>query len=221
ARAITIGRRTTAPWPCCSAAPATGTARPRRWSSWRRLRPKTSSTRSTRRSVTRGSGTPWWRRGSTRGRRRCRAPRPRRRPWPRSTPGSLRLRDPGEAMGKRIQFDDEAREALRRGVEQLAGVGRVTLGPRGRNVVIEHGSGAPTITNDGLAISREVELADRFENMGAQLVKEVALKTGEVAGDGTTTATVLAHAIVTRGLKAIAAGHGPMHIRRGSQRARA
>src|SRR5262245_64715907 len=122
-------------------------------------------------------------------------------------------------MGKRIQFDDDAREALRRGVEQLAGVVRVTLGPRGRNVVIEHGGGSPTITNDGLAISREVELEDRFENMGAQLVKEVALKTGEVAGDGTTTATVLAHAIVTRGLEAIAAGHGPMQIRRGIERA--
>src|SRR5438093_6364393 len=122
-------------------------------------------------------------------------------------------------MGKRIQFDDAARDALRRGVDQLAGVGRVTLGPRGRNVVIEHGNGAPTITNDGLAIAREVELADRFENMGAQLVKEVALKTGEVAGDGTTTATVLAHAIVTRGLRAIAAGHGPMQIRRGIERA--
>ena len=122
-------------------------------------------------------------------------------------------------MGKRIQFDDDARDALRRGVEQLAGVVRVTLGPRGRNVVIEHGSGAPTITNDGLAISREVELADRFENMGAQLIKEVALKTSEVAGDGTTTATVLAHAIVTRGLTAIAAGHGPMQIRRGIERA--
>jgi len=122
-------------------------------------------------------------------------------------------------MGKRIQFDDDAREALRRGVDQLAGVVRVTLGPRGRNVVIEHGNGAPTITNDGLAIAREVELADRFENMGAQLVKEVALKTGEVAGDGTTTATVLAHAIVTRGLRAIAAGHGPMQIRRGIERA--
>src|SRR6266545_213558 len=122
-------------------------------------------------------------------------------------------------MGKRIQFDDAARQALRRGVDQLAGAVRVTLGPRGRNVVIEHGSGAPTITNDGLAISREVELEDRFENMGAQLVKEVALKTGEVAGDGTTTATVLAHAIVTRGLEAIAAGHGPMSIRRGIERA--
>jgi chaperonin GroEL len=122
-------------------------------------------------------------------------------------------------MGKRIQFDDAAREALRRGVDQLAGAVRVTLGPRGRNVVIEHGNGSPTITNDGLAISREIELADRFENMGAQLVKEVALKTGEVAGDGTTTATVLAHAIVTRGLQAIAAGHGPMQIRRGIERA--
>ncbi len=122
-------------------------------------------------------------------------------------------------MGKRIQFDDAARDALRRGVDQLAGVVRVTLGPRGRNVVIEHGDGSPTITNDGLTIASEIELSDRFENMGAQLVKEVALKTGEVAGDGTTTATVLAHAIVTRGLQAIAAGHGPMAIRRGIERA--
>jgi chaperonin GroEL len=146
--------------------------------------------------------------------------RPRRRRRPRVTSGSCRRRLQRRGrMGKRIQFDDDARAALRRGVEQLAGVVRVTLGPRGRNVVIEHGGGSPTITNDGLAISREIELADRFENMGAQLVKEVALKTGEVAGDGTTTATVLAHAIVTRGLQAIAAGHGPMQIRRGIERA--
>jgi chaperonin GroEL len=122
-------------------------------------------------------------------------------------------------MGKRIQFDDAAREALRRGVDQLAGAVRVTLGPRGRNVVIEHGAGGPTITNDGLTIAREIELADRFENMGAQLVKEVAIKTGEVAGDGTTTATVLAHGIVTRGLRAIAAGHNPVTLRRGIERA--
>ena len=95
-------------------------------------------------------------------------------------------------MSKQIQFDDDARQALRRGVEQLAGAVRVTLGPRGRNVVIDRGTGSPIITNDGLTISREIELADRFENMGAQLAREVAVKTGEVAGDGTTTATVLA-----------------------------
>src|SRR2546426_9979812 len=106
-------------------------------------------------------------------------------------------------MGKLIQFDDAARDALRRGVEKLAGAVRVTLGPRGRNVVIDHRNGVPTITNDGLTIAREIELENPFENMGAQLVKEVAIKTGEAAGDGTTTATVLAHAVVSRGLKAI------------------
>ncbi len=118
-------------------------------------------------------------------------------------------------MAKQIQFDDSAREALKRGVEQLAGAVRVTLGPRGRNVVIDRGTGAPIITNDGLAISREIELADRFENMGAQLVREVAVKTGEVAGDGTTTATVLACEIVSQGLRATAAGHNPMAVKRG------
>src|SRR5216117_2845966 len=102
-------------------------------------------------------------------------------------------------MGKLIQFDDAARDALRRGVEKLAGAVRVTLGPRGRNVVIDHRNGTPTITNDGLTIAREIELENPFENMGAQLVREVALKTGQVAGDGTTTATVLAHGLVTRG----------------------
>jgi len=122
-------------------------------------------------------------------------------------------------MGKRIEFDAAAREALRRGVDQLAGVVRVTLGPRGRNVVIDRGRGAPTITNDGLTIAREIELRDPFENMGVQLVKEVALKTGEVAGDGTTTATVLAHSLVSNGLRAVAAGHNPMAVKRGIDRA--
>ena len=122
-------------------------------------------------------------------------------------------------MGKRIEFDEAARTALRRGVDQLAGAVRVTLGPRGRNVVIDARSGAPTITNDGLTIAREIELENPFENMGAQLLKEVALKTGEVAGDGTTTATVLAQALVGRGLQAIAAGHHPMAVRRGIERA--
>jgi chaperonin GroEL len=121
-------------------------------------------------------------------------------------------------MGKRIEFDAAAREALRRGVDQLAGAVRITLGPRGRNVVIHRRDGAPTITNDGLTISREIELENPFENMGVQLVKEVALKTGEVAGDGTTTATVLAHVVVGEGLKAIAAGSNPMAIKRGIDR---
>ncbi len=122
-------------------------------------------------------------------------------------------------MGKMIQFDDQAREAMRRGVDQLAGAVRVTLGPRGRNVVIDRLNGTPTITNDGFTIAREIELADPFENMGAQLVREVAVKTGEVAGDGTTTATILAHSIVSRGLQAIAAGNNPMAVKRGIDRA--
>jgi chaperonin GroEL len=122
-------------------------------------------------------------------------------------------------MGKRIEFDDAARQALRRGVDQLAGAVRVTLGPRGRHVVIERKAGTPAITNDGLAIAREIELAKPFENMGVQLIREVATKTGEVAGDGTTTATVLAHAIVAQGLRAITSGANPMALKRGIDRA--
>jgi chaperonin GroEL len=122
-------------------------------------------------------------------------------------------------VGKRIEFDEAARNALRRGVDQLAGAVRVTLGPRGRNVVLDKQGGSPTITNDGLTIAREIELADPFENMGAQLALEAAVKTGEVAGDGTTTATVLAHAIIHRGLQAIAAGRNPVALKRGIERA--
>ncbi len=122
-------------------------------------------------------------------------------------------------MGKQIRFDDEARDALRRGVEQLAAAVRVTLGPRGRNVVIDHGSGVPTITNDGLTIAREIELANPFENMGVQMLREVALKTGAAAGDGTTTATVLAGCVVTHGLLAITAGCNPVAVKRGIDRA--
>ena len=122
-------------------------------------------------------------------------------------------------MGKQIRFDAAAREALRRGVDQLAGAVRVTLGPRGRNVVIDNRSGVPTITNDGLTIAREIELANPFENMGVQLVKEVAIKTGEAAGDGTTTATVLAHSVVSQGLRAVAAGRNPIAVKRGIDRA--
>ena len=122
-------------------------------------------------------------------------------------------------MGKRIEFDDVARASLRRGVEQLAGAVRVTLGPRGRNVVLDRGTGSPIITNDGLTIAREIELADPFENMGAQLAREAAIKTGEVAGDGTTTATVLAYGMIRRGLQAITAGHNPVALKRGIERA--
>uniref|UniRef100_A0A832I7P0 Chaperonin GroEL n=1 Tax=Eiseniibacteriota bacterium TaxID=2212470 RepID=A0A832I7P0_UNCEI len=122
-------------------------------------------------------------------------------------------------MGKQVQFDDAARAALRAGVEKLAGAVRVTLGPRGRNVVIEHAGHSPTITNEGLTIAQEVELADRFENLGARLVREAAARTGGQAGDGTTTATVLAHALVVRGLRAVAAGHNPVALRRGLERA--
>jgi chaperonin GroEL len=122
-------------------------------------------------------------------------------------------------MAKQIRFDDRAREALRRGVDQLAGAVRVTLGPRGCNVVIDRGVGSPTITNDGLAVAREIELEDPFENMGARMIKEAAFMTGQTAGDGTTTATVLAHSVVSHGLDAIAAGHNPMAVKRGIDRA--
>ncbi len=122
-------------------------------------------------------------------------------------------------MGKRIAFDDAAREALRRGVDQLAGAVRVTLGPRGRHVVIERAGAAPAITNDGVTVAREIELEDPLEDMGARLLKEVAQKTGDAAGDGTTTATVLAQALVGEGLRAVAAGHNPMALKRGIERA--
>src|SRR3979411_964658 len=112
-------------------------------------------------------------------------------------------------MPKILEFNEDARRALERGVDKLADAVKVTLGPRGRNVVIDKKFGAPTITNDGVTIAREVELEDPFENMGAQLVKEVATKTNDVAGDGTTTATVLAQALVREGLRNVAAGANP------------
>ncbi|WP_027356594.1 chaperonin GroEL [Desulfofundulus thermocisternus] len=121
--------------------------------------------------------------------------------------------------GKEIIFREEARRALERGVNALAEAVRVTLGPKGRNVVLEKKFGSPMITNDGVTIAREIELTDPFENMGAQLVKEVATKTNDVAGDGTTTATVLAQAIVREGLKNVAAGANPMIIKRGIEKA--
>src|SRR5579875_2786913 len=118
-------------------------------------------------------------------------------------------------MPKILKFDDAARRGLEAGVTKLADAVRVTLGPKGRNVVIDKKFGAPTITNDGVSIAREVELEDPFENMGAQLVKEVATKTNDVAGDGTTTATVLAQAIIAEGLRNVAAGANPMILKRG------
>ena len=122
-------------------------------------------------------------------------------------------------MPKQLKFDENARRGLEAGVNRLADTVKVTLGPRGRNVVIEKKFGAPTITNDGVTIAREVELEDPFENMGAQLVKEVATKTNDVAGDGTTTATVLAQAIVREGLKNVSAGANPMALKRGIEQA--
>src|SRR4051812_4002021 len=118
-------------------------------------------------------------------------------------------------MAKILSFDTEARDALQRGVDALADVVKVTLGPKGRNVVIDKKWGAPTITNDGVTIAKEVELADPYENMGAQLAKEVATKTNDVAGDGTTTATVLAQAMVREGLRNVAAGAQPLALKRG------
>ncbi len=118
-------------------------------------------------------------------------------------------------MAKILEFDDSARRALERGVDALANAVKVTLGPRGRNVVIDKKWGAPTITNDGVTIAKEVELSDPYENLGAQLAKEVATKTNDVAGDGTTTATVLAQAMVHEGLRNVAAGAGPASLKRG------
>lgn len=122
-------------------------------------------------------------------------------------------------MAKELLFGEEARRALERGVDKLADAVKVTLGPKGRNVVLEKSYGAPTITNDGVSIAREIELKDQYENMGAQTLKEVATKTNDVAGDGTTTATVLAQAIFKEGLKNVAAGANPMLIKRGIEKA--
>ena len=122
-------------------------------------------------------------------------------------------------MPKILKFDEEARRGLETGVNKLADAVKVTLGPKGRNVVLDKKFGAPTITNDGVSIAREVELDDQFENMGAQLVKEVATKTNDIAGDGTTTATVLAQALVREGLRNVAAGASPMALKRGIEAA--
>ena len=118
-------------------------------------------------------------------------------------------------MAKMLKFGEDARRSMQVGVDKLADTVKVTLGPKGRNVVLDKKFGAPLITNDGVSIAREIELEDPYENMGAQLVKEVATKTNDVAGDGTTTATLLAQAIIREGLKNVTAGANPMLIRNG------
>src|SRR6516164_6110178 len=116
---------------------------------------------------------------------------------------------------KEVKFHGDARERMLRGVDTLANTVKVTLGPKGRNVVLDKSFGAPRITKDGVTVAKEIELPDKFENMGAQMIREVATKTSDQAGDGTTTATVLAHAIVREGAKAVAAGMNPMDLKRG------
>src|SRR5438477_7693312 len=120
---------------------------------------------------------------------------------------------------KHVRFGQDARDRILRGVNVLADAVVATLGPRGRNVILEKSYGAPNVTKDGVTVAKEIELEDKFENMGAQMVKEVASKTSDVAGDGTTTATVLARAIFTEGIKMVAAGHDPMSLKRGIDRA--
>ncbi|MFA7105425.1 MAG: TCP-1/cpn60 chaperonin family protein, partial [Dysgonamonadaceae bacterium] len=122
-------------------------------------------------------------------------------------------------MAKEIKFEMEARDLLKKGVDQLADAVKVTLGPKGRNVILDKKYGAPQITKDGVTVAKEIELEDAFENMGAQLVKEVASKTNDDAGDGTTTATVLAQSIISVGLKNVTAGANPMDLKRGIDKA--
>src|SRR6266568_6052530 len=121
-------------------------------------------------------------------------------------------------MAKQIIFDEEARRSLKKGIDILAVAVGTTLGPKGRNVALDKKFGAPTVTHDGVTVAKEIELEDPYENMGAQLLKEAATKTNDIAGDGTTTSTVLAHAIVTEGLKNLAAGANPMLLKRGIER---
>src|SRR5574344_1212064 len=122
-------------------------------------------------------------------------------------------------MAKQIAYGEEARKALMSGIDQLADTVKITLGPKGRNVVLDKKFGAPLITNDGVTIAKEIELDDPFENMGAQLVKEVSIKTNDVAGDGTTTATLLAQAMIREGMKNVTAGANPMILKKGITKA--
>src|ERR1700760_3682712 len=140
--------------------------------------------------------------------------------WPtRGHPESSPIRRNHFAMAKTIAYDEEARRGLERGLNALADAVKVTLGPKGRNVVLEKKWGAPTITNDGVSIAKEIDLEDPYEKIGAELVKEVAKKTNDVAGDGTTTATVLAQALVKEGLRNVAAGANPLALKRGIEKA--
>ena len=122
-------------------------------------------------------------------------------------------------MAKQLKFNEDARRAIMEGVKQLANAVKVTLGPRGRNVVLDKKFGSPTITKDGVTVAKEIELKDPYENMGAEMVKEVASKTSDIAGDGTTTATILAEAIFREGLKNVTAGANPMDLKRGIDKA--
>src|SRR3989338_2364852 len=122
-------------------------------------------------------------------------------------------------MAKQILYKDEARQALKRGVDKTANAVGVTLGPKGRNVILDKGYGTPTITKDGVTVAKDIDLKDKFENIGAELIKEVASKTGDVAGDGTTTATVLAQAIVSEGFSAVNSGANPIALKRGIDKA--
>src|SRR5437762_4373858 len=120
---------------------------------------------------------------------------------------------------KQIAFDQEARDAMKRGIAKLARAVKVTLGPKGRNVILQKSFGSPTVTKDGVTVAKEIELEDKYENMGARMVREVASKTSDIAGDGTTTATVLAEAIFNEGLKAVVSGVNPMLMKRGIDKA--
>src|SRR6202041_2487901 len=122
-------------------------------------------------------------------------------------------------MSKQIEFNETARRAMEAGVDKLANAVRVTLGPRGRHVVLAKAFGGPSVTNDGVTVARDIDLEDPFENLGAQLVKSVATKTNDIAGDGTTTATVLAQAIIKHGLRNVAAGANPAGLKRGIEKA--
>src|SRR6201995_1461216 len=125
----------------------------------------------------------------------------------------------GRMAAKQIAFDQEARDAMRRGIAKLARAVKVTLGPKGRNVILQKSFGSPTVTKDGVTVAKEIELEDKYENMGARMVREVASKPSDVAGDGTTTATVMAEAIYNEGLRAVVAGVNPMLMKRGMDKA--